>query len=183
MASPSRTTRLTLPGLIGFFGLFAGLCTAFILVITVGVAWREHAQESWPEASATIERCSVDLKYLDGPSDPDPTWWIECRIGFRTETDRIETTIHSGHRSNPSQGYPELMDQWVDDHPSGSQIVVRYSPSDHKTAIPSRDYLPNGEPKTGYNLKFLMICFIACICLLVMAKLLRDRTKRRSFQA
>jgi Protein of unknown function (DUF3592) len=183
MASPSRPTRITVAGLIGLLGLLAGLCTAFILVVTVGVAWREHAQESWPEVPATIERCSVDLRYFNGPADPDPTWWIECRIGFRTETDQIKTTIHSGHRSNPSQGYPELMNQWVNDHPSGSQIVIRYAPDDHKTVILSRDYMPNGEPKTRYNLKFLIACFISCICLLIIAKLFRDRAKSRSFQA
>jgi hypothetical protein len=152
MASPSRPTRITVPGLIGLMGLFAGLCTAFILVVTVG-AWREHAQESWPEVRATIERCSVDLRYFNGPADPDPTWRIECRIGFRTETDQIKTTIHSGHRSNPSQGYPELMNQWVNDHPSGSQIVVRYAPDDHKTVILSEITcrMANRKPDTILN--------------------------------
>src|SRR5271166_3387399 len=124
MKAAGRTMRspLTALELIGFLGLFAGLCTVLVLVVTAGEAWREHAQESWPEVAATIERCSVDLRYFNGPSDSDPTWWLECPIGFRAGTEQIKATIHSGHPGNPSQGYPDLMYQWIDDHPSGSTI-------------------------------------------------------------
>src|SRR5271157_3156862 len=106
-------SSLTVPGLIGFLGLLAGLCAVLALVVTVGEAWRDHAVESWPEAPATIERCSVDLRYFNGPADDDPTWMLECPIRFRAGTNEIMTTIHSGHRSNPSQGYPALMNQWI----------------------------------------------------------------------
>ncbi len=182
MAQPERT-RITIRGLIGLLALFAALCTAFLLVVTAAVAWHEHVQASWPEALATIERCSVDLRYYEGPNDPDPTWWIECQIRFRTDTGEVKSTIHSGHRSNPARGYPEVMNQWVDDHPSGSRIIVRYDPKDFKTVVPAQDYLPNGEPKTRFNLISLMIVSISCFGLLIIAKILRDRAKGRSFQA
>ncbi len=173
---------LTALELIGFLGLLAALCTVFVLVVTAGEAWREHALESWPEVAATIEQCSVDLRYFNGPNDSDPTWWLECRIGFRAGTDQIKTVIHSGHRSNPSQGYPELMNQWVSDHPSGSTIVIRYDPTDPKAAIPARDYMPNGGPRTGYNLRFLLVCSTACVSLLTIATLFRRRAKSHSNQ-
>jgi hypothetical protein len=169
---------LRIQNIAGFLGLFAGLCSVLVLIITAGEAWREHAQESWPEVAATIDRCNVDLRYFNGPDDSDPTWWLECQIGFRAGAGRVKATIHSGHRSNPSQGYPELMNQWVKNHPSGSVIVVRYDPTDLKAATPASEYMPNGGPRTRYNLRFLLICSSACISLLTIAMLFRRRARR-----
>src|SRR6266567_6179368 len=36
--------------LAGFFGLFAGLCTVFALVVTAAEGWVEHVQAQWPTA-------------------------------------------------------------------------------------------------------------------------------------
>jgi hypothetical protein len=159
---------ITVVGLIGLSALFAGMCSLFALIVTAGEALRELTQARWPEVTATIERCSIDLQYYDGPNSDDPTWWLECKIGFRAGTDQILARIYSGHRSNPSQGYPELMNRWVNDHPPGSTIVVRYNPTDLK-ALPVRDYLPNGEPRTLSNLKLLSGFTLACASLLAIS--------------
>jgi len=46
-STSSKTSKaLTATGLIGLLGLFAGLCSAFALIITASDAWSEHAQAS-----------------------------------------------------------------------------------------------------------------------------------------
>jgi hypothetical protein len=167
-------------GLITLLGLFAGLCSLFALVATGLTAWREHVKAGWPEATATIERCSVEERRTTGS---DLSWWLRCHIGFRREADQIETQIFSRILSSQSRGYPELMDQWVDDHPNGSRVAVRYDPADPKVAIPATDYMPNGEPKTPSNLRVLAVFSLACAVLLAIAMLLRRRAKSLSPQA
>jgi hypothetical protein len=54
------SNSLTAKGLVGLLGIFAGLCTVFVLIVSVADKWQEHAQESWPEATAIVERRSVD---------------------------------------------------------------------------------------------------------------------------
>jgi hypothetical protein len=164
----------------GFATLFFGLCTVFLLVSTAVDAWREHAQKGWPQATATIAQCRIDLRHYNGPDDDDPTWWLECPVRFRVGPDEIKTTIHSGHRSNPARDYPDLMNAWVSDHPDGSPIVVRYDPSDFRTAMPARDYMPNGSPRTGYDFRFLLVCSVAFISLLTITRLLLRRARRGS---
>jgi hypothetical protein len=56
----SARPRNTPAGVVGLFGLFAGLCAIFALVGTV-VDWREEAaQARWPVVSALIEQSYVD---------------------------------------------------------------------------------------------------------------------------
>jgi hypothetical protein len=58
--SGTKSNSLSAQGLIGLLGIFAGLCTVFALIVSMTDGWREHARESWPQATATIERCSLD---------------------------------------------------------------------------------------------------------------------------
>jgi len=166
---------MTLAGLTGFLALLAGLCSVLVLVVTAGEAWREARQAHWPEASATIESCSVELVYFDGPNSDDPTWWLECKIGFRAASDSIRARLYSGHRSNPAQGYPDPMNQWANDHPPGSVIEIRYNPANPQQAVAATDYLPNGEPRTLGNLKLLATLLAAFGAGLLTTRLLQRR--------
>ena len=47
--------------LASFLVLFAGLCTVFALVVTAAQAWQEHAHAHWPEATAQVQRCGLDI--------------------------------------------------------------------------------------------------------------------------
>jgi hypothetical protein len=171
-------------GLITLLGWFADLCSVFALIATAGVAWREDVQASWPEVTATIEKCSVDLRSMDGRYGHNLGWWLRCQIGFRVGTDQIETKISSSHRgSRPSFEYPELMNQWANDHPTGSAVAVRYNPTNRKAAILAREYMPNGGPRTPNNLKVLLAFSIACVSLLIIAKLFRRLAQRPSNEA
>lgn len=42
-------------GILALLMVFSGLCTIFVLVVTVAQAWQEHAQASWPEVTAQVE--------------------------------------------------------------------------------------------------------------------------------
>jgi nicotinamide riboside transporter PnuC len=54
------SNSLTAKGWVALLGIFAGLCTVFALIVSVAEKWQEPAQESWPELTAIVERCSVD---------------------------------------------------------------------------------------------------------------------------
>jgi len=170
---------LSVLGLIALLGFFAGLCAVFALIITAGEAWWWVRVESWPDLPATIEKCSIDLKYYNGPDDDDPTWLLECQIRFGAGTNQIMTAIYSGIPRRQAQGYPGSMDQWANDHPSGSTIVVRYDPTNPKTAIPACDYMPNGGPRIRANLVLLLIFSAASVSLLTIVMLFRRRITDR----
>ena len=109
--------------------------------------WREHAQENWPQATATIERCSLDPYVPLESASRTPVWHNGCRIGYRANASQIESKIHSRSASGWG-GHTELMGQWVTNHPSGSTIVVRYNPTDlrpqclPRRICPTRDHEP-----------------------------------------
>src|SRR6266436_4468571 len=87
-----RTTgAMSTVGLISLLGLFAGLCTIFALVATIADAWREHVQQGWPLATATIQHCSLD-PYLRKRVN---YWHIDCRIGYLANSEETITRIRS----------------------------------------------------------------------------------------
>jgi hypothetical protein len=173
--------RLTIFSVLGGLSLFTGLCWAMTVVVAAADGWQEFARSRWPRASAVIEQCGVDLRYFDGPNSDDPTWWLECKIRFRVGARDVETTIHSGHQSRPARGYPEPMIHWVDAHPPGGAIVVRYDPADLR-AEPVRNYLPNGEPRTPTDLRWLLgfsIAFPVCLAMTRISRRLRSAPAKR----
>jgi hypothetical protein len=156
-------------GLIGVLGIFAGLCTVFALIVTMSDGWREHAQENWPQATATIERCSLDPYVPLESASRTPVWHIGCRIGYRADASQIESKVRSRSASGWG-GHTELMSQWVTNHPSGSTIVVRYNPTDPKTAVLTATDMPDAGPRTPNNLRLLLISSVACVGLLSIAR-------------
>lgn len=67
------------------------------------------------------------------------------------------------------------MDRWVNNHPTGSTVVVRYDPAQPKTAILARDDMPYGGSRTPGNLRVVETFSIGCVSLLAIAMLLRRR--------
>jgi hypothetical protein len=175
------STRANWTGLIGLLGLFGGLCTLFALIFSAVDGWRENAREKWPEATATLERCSVDLRDPYRPVDRDAAWRIQCQVRYRAGTDQIETSI--GSRSTSSSRGVELLNQWVNEHESGSAIAIHYDPADHKTAVLTQTDMPYAGPRTSNNLRIVLVCAIACITLSSIAAMLRRRHREQSNQA
>lgn len=166
----------------GVLGLLAGLCSIFTLVVTGAEGWQEHAQAQWPEATARVQSCGVDIS-----SRRTETYWIDCRIRYLVggsasgllRDEEVVSMVHS--RSTPAPRkviwqYPPntigLMQEWVDQHPPGTPIVVHYDPANHKRAVQVVTDMPLGGPSTPGNLKLLGFFAGSCVVLLGIARVM-----------
>jgi hypothetical protein len=159
--------------------VFTGLCTIFAFVVTVAEGWQEHAQAQWPEATARIQRCSVDPT----SSRRRTRDYIVCRLSYVVGAEEIVTKIYS--RSVPSSGsalwqYPPnqtgRLQEWVDEHPAATPIVLDYDPANHKKAALVETDMPMGGPRTPSNLKLLGIAAASCGVLLAITRITRPRS-------
>ena len=140
---------------IALLALFAGLCTAFALIVSIADVWREHVQKSWPEVTATIERCSVD------PYVPmrrrTPVWYIRCRIAYVAGDHKIETIIRSRTATSGWGGDAQGMHEWISKHSSGSAIEIHYDPANAKDTVLTTTDMPYAGHRTPNNFKLLLI--------------------------
>jgi hypothetical protein len=163
---------VTWRGIAGLLGVFAALCTIFALVVTVAEGWQDHAQAHWPVTTARVEKCSLH---------PTSTglrnrYYIICQLSYVVGTDEIVTKLYSRTAPGPEVWqYPPNqigpLQEWLDNHPLGTPITVRYDPGNPKKAVPvATDLLP-GRPRTPSNLKLLGIGAISCVVLLAIARI------------
>ncbi len=158
---------------LAVLGLFAGLCSLFALIVSAAQGWQEHAQAQWPQATASVQRCAVDI-YTHKPE----AYWIDCRISYMVGAEEIVTKVHS--RSTPAprrviSQHPaaqvELMEDWVDEHPPGTSVAVHYDPANHKKAVLVVTDMPLGGPRTPDNLRLLGVAAGSCVLLLTLARI------------
>ncbi len=164
--------------LAGFFALFAGLCTVFALVVTAAEAWVEHSQAQWPQATAQVRRCGLDV-YTHKPE----TYWIDCSLSYTVRGEEIVSHVHSRSIPGPSRWeYPkgrlEQLQGWVNEHPEGTPIAVRYDPANYKKAVLVATDMPLGGPRTPDNLKLLGFCAVSFAVLLTIVRVARPRAVR-----
>ncbi|HEX3822548.1 MAG TPA: DUF3592 domain-containing protein [Candidatus Sulfotelmatobacter sp.] len=164
--------------LAGFFGLFAGLCTIFALVVTGAEGWQEHTQALWPEATAHVQRCGLDIYTYRHKS-----YWIDCSVSYVVRGDEIVSHIHSHTTPAPRRvigQYPsrqyDQMQQWVDEHPEGTAISVHYDPAHLSKAVLVATDMPLGGPQTPNNLKLLGFFAALCVVLLAIARIAWPRS-------
>jgi hypothetical protein len=164
--------------LAAFMGLLCGLCTVFALVVTVALAWQEHAQSQWPKATARVQRCGLDIY----PYQSD-AYWINCSLRYTVRGEEIVSHVHSRTTPDPRRviwQYPkgrfEQMQGWVDEHPEGAEIVVYYDPANHKKAVLVTTDMPLGGPQTPGSLKLLEGFAVSCVVLLGIARIMRPRS-------
>src|SRR5580704_3014956 len=82
------TWRRLILALAGFFGLFAGLCVVFLLVVTAALAWEDHVHAQWPEATAQVRQCDLDAY------PPDPKYYrIDCSISYTVRGEEIRSHV------------------------------------------------------------------------------------------
>ena len=160
---------------VSVLGLFAGLCTVFALVVTAAEGWVEHAQAQWPEATARVQRCGLDV-YTHNPE----TYWIDCGLSYTVRGEDVVSHVHSRSIPSPSRwqyptGQLEQLQEWVDEHPDGTEIVVHYDPANHNKAVLVTTDMPLGGPRTPNNLKLLEFCGVSCVVLLAIARVARSR--------
>jgi hypothetical protein len=134
---------------------------------------REYLQKSWPQATATVEGCSVDPYVPLRSASGTPVWHIQCRIGYRADSDEIGTSIRSRSTTSGWGGDAEGMRRWVANHHPGSQLIVHFDPSDHNTVVLTATDMPYAGPRTPDNLRLLLISSIACFGFLVIARRLQ----------
>jgi hypothetical protein len=157
----------------GFLGLFAALATIFALIVTLLEGWQEHIQTRWPDVTAQVQRCSLDVYPFNSSY-----YWIDCSIRYELLGQPIMSHVHS--RTTPAPGrwisqYPAgqlaRMKAWVDSHPEGTEIKVRYDPAHPDQSVLVTSYMPRGGPRTPNNLKLLGICAVSCVVLLTIARI------------
>jgi hypothetical protein len=166
--------RLMLQGVAGLLGLFAGLCTILALVVTVAQAWQEHAEARWPEVMARVDRCRLH-QTSTGRRD---RYYIDCRLSYAEGAEQVVTNIYSVNVPSPQVWqYPPNQiapfEEWVDRHPPGTPIAVRYDPAKHKKVVLVKADMPRGGPRTPNNLKLLGIAAASCVVFLAIARIAR----------
>jgi len=154
---------------LGALVVFSGLCTAFTFVVTAAQARHERAQERWPEVTAHVDSCGLE------PSSGKDMYHIRCRLSYVVSGEQNVTTVLSSNVGvwlHPRNQVGPL-EQWIDEHPRGTPIVVRYDPADH-TQVVTRDKLVGG-PHTQSNIKLLEVCAASFVILLAIARITRLR--------
>jgi hypothetical protein len=66
-------------------------------------------------------------------------------------------------------------EQWVDEHPPGTPIVVRYDPANYKKVVLTATNMPHGGPRTPNNVKLLQVCAGTFLVLLTIARITRPQ--------
>jgi hypothetical protein len=168
--------RLTWRGLLGLLTFFAILCSLFGLIVTLAEGWREYRQTQWPETTARIRSCSVE----ESPCADGSRASITCRIGYHVNDEAVAATVRSRSvMASPiwqfladSIGVGD-MQEWVDRHPEGTPISVRYNPTRYGDAALLATDMPLGGPRTPANLKLLAFVVAACVVLLTITRVTR----------
>jgi hypothetical protein len=163
--------------LAGFFCLFSGLCTVFLLVATAALAWQDRVHAQWPEARAQVEQCGLD------PYEPDPKYYrIDCSVSYIARGEEIISHVYSRTAPDPRrviwESQPpqfERMQDWVDAHPKGTPIAVHYDPASHSKAVLAVTDMPLGASQTSFCLRMLEITAVSCLVLLAIVRKIRPR--------
>jgi hypothetical protein len=163
--------------LASFLGLLAGLCALFALVVSAAQAWVEHAQAQWPDVTAQVQRCGLDIYTRDPES-----YWIDCSVSYMVRGEEIVSHVHSRSTPVPQRviwqsppGQFERLQEWVDGHPEGTQIIVHYDPVNRKKVVLVVTDMPLAGPRTPGNLRLLGVFAVSCALLLTIAQITRPR--------
>jgi hypothetical protein len=157
--------------------LFLGLCTVFASVVTVAEAWQEHLQARWPEVTARVDECGLQQT----SSGRREKFYIRCRLKYAVGAEQYATNIYSRNVPSPEiWQYPPNQiapfEEWVNNHPPGTSLVVRYDPAKHtKVALVATD-MPGGRPRTPSNVKLLEVCAGSFLVLMTIARITRPRS-------
>jgi Protein of unknown function (DUF3592) len=180
-AGPKMTTGTVQKGPLMWLGLMVlvvllGLCTIFASVVTAAQAWQEHAQARWPEVTARVDRCGLN-KSSSGPR----RYYISCRLSYALGVEQNATNVYSSKVPPPEvRQYPPNQigpfEEWVDQHPPGTPIVVHYDPAHHTKVVLVADYMPRGGPRTPNNVKLLEFLAGSFLALAAIARITRPRS-------
>ena len=160
----------TLAGAAGLFGLFAGLCAIFALVVTLFVWRAERAQAQWPLVSARIERAEL-VEHVE--SNGGTSWALRYRVRYDADWQEHAASLSSRSTSNASE--LAAMRAWLEQHRRGGRIDVRYDPAQPGHAVFASPNVPNSGSRMATNAAFIAGAAAACIILLTLARFLAAR--------
>jgi hypothetical protein len=154
---------------------FLGLCTLFALVTTIAQAWQEHAQSRWPAAMATVKQCRL----VRSITSRHNYMYIRCNFAYEVGGEQLTARVFSGSvpppevaQYPPNQAAP--LNDWLNDHPSGTPVAIRYNPSNHQSIVIASDGMPPYiGPKTPNNLKLLAAVGTGFLVVLAIFRLTR----------
>jgi Protein of unknown function (DUF3592) len=157
--------------------LLFGLCTVFAAVVTVAEAWQEHVQARWPEVTARVDECGLEPT----SSGRREKFYIRCRLSYAVDDKQYASKIYSISVPSPEiWQYPPNQiapfEEWVNNHPPGKSIVVRYDPAKHTKVVLVATDMPGGGPRTPSNVKILEVCAGSFLILLTIARITRPRS-------
>jgi Protein of unknown function (DUF3592) len=140
-------------------------------VVTAWQAWEEHLHEQWPGVTAHVETCDVQQT-----SSGDRRYYIRCNLSYTVGSERNVTSIISMNApARETWQYPpnqiEPLEKWLDAHPPGTLIFVRYDPARH-TRVVTTDRLVGG-PHTQGNVRLLEICAGSFVIMLTVMLITR----------
>lgn len=153
------------------FAILFGLCTIFAAATTGAQAWQEHAQSQWPTVTARVDKCAM-LQNSAGPKK----FYIRCYLSYAVGSEQNIATVYSGYAYPSTNG---ALAEWVDEHPQGTPIFVRYDPTDHAKVVQIAPLMPGGGPHTPNNLKLLEFFAAGFLLLSLIALLTRPQTSWR----
>jgi hypothetical protein len=108
--------------------MFGVVCTVSTAVFTVHdwVIDRQHAR--WPVTTATVRASSIELHH-PFPNDGGGTvYYVDATVRLDVGADTATARIYS--ESVRVTNGTRVMRTWVDQHPPGTAIQVRYDPAD-----------------------------------------------------
>ena len=178
------TTTVTAPGMqllrlgLALLVVLSGLCTIFVGVVMAVQAWQEHEQARWPEVMARIERCEL----ARSSTGRRQMYYIHCRLSYAAGEGRNVANMYSTRAPSrevwqypPNQIQPFV--DWVNEHPAGTTITVRYDPRNPRKVVQAGDYMPRGGPRTPSNGKLLLFFAGSFVVLLAIARVTRPRSR------
>jgi hypothetical protein len=180
------TTGTVQKGTLIWLGLMvlvvlSGLCTIFASVVTVAQAWQEHLQARWPEVTAHVDECGLNRT----SSGRREKFYIRCRLSYAVGAEQNATNIYSSNVPSPEiWQYPPNQiapfQQWVDEHPQGTPILVRYDSAHHTKVVLVATDTPLSGPRTPNNVKLLEFLAGGFLVLLTISRITRPRSTWQS---
>jgi Protein of unknown function (DUF3592) len=179
---PEMTTDTAQKGPLMWLGLIvlvalSGLCTIFVSVATAANAWQARAQARWPQATARVDRCSLDRTSSNGSRKVH----ITCRLSYAVGPEQNVAEVYSSNVAAPEiWQYPRNqigpLQEWLKEHAEGTPIVVRYDPANHIRVVLVSDNMPFGGSRTVKNVQLLEICAGLFLILLMIARITWPRS-------
>jgi hypothetical protein len=108
-------------------------------------------------------------------------FYIRCRVNYEVGAQQHAANIYSTNVPSPEiWQYPPNQiapfEEWVNGHPPGTPIVVRYDPADHTKIVLVAANMPGGGPRTPNNVKLLEFLAGSFLVLLTISRITRPGT-------